>query len=94
MSYPHPAEPYRQTGVKLGDEQFALAPEWEGSGRLALVGMGVEPGLSDVGGIHARRRVRSRARRRSALDVGEDLLEHLGGVRHRLGLEAELLHDL
>src|SRR6201981_1534885 len=48
LSYPHPDEPYRRTGVKLGDEQFALAPEWERSGRLALVGMGVEPGLSDV----------------------------------------------
>src|SRR6266550_6850351 len=48
LSYPHPEDPYRQTGVKLGDEQFALAPEWERSGRLALVGMGVEPGLSDV----------------------------------------------
>ena len=48
LSYPHPDEPYRQTGVKLGDEQFALAPEWERSGKLALAGMGVEPGLSDV----------------------------------------------
>src|SRR6478752_3405477 len=48
LSYPHPDEPYRQTGVKLGDEQFALAPEWEQSGKLALAGMGVEPGLSDV----------------------------------------------
>jgi saccharopine dehydrogenase-like NADP-dependent oxidoreductase len=48
LSYPHPDEPYRQTGVKLGDEQFALEAEWERSGRLALVGMGVEPGLSDV----------------------------------------------
>ena len=48
LSYPHPEEPYRRTGVKLGDEQFALASEWERSGRLALVGMGVEPGLSDV----------------------------------------------
>src|SRR6266550_2091344 len=48
LSYPHPEDPYRQTGVKLGDEQFALAPEWERLGRLALVGMGVEPGLSDV----------------------------------------------
>src|ERR1700759_1760213 len=48
LSYPDPDEPYRRTGVKLGDEQFALAPEWERSGRLALVGMGVEPGLSDV----------------------------------------------
>src|SRR6476620_4652806 len=48
LSYPHPDEPYRQTGVKLGDEQFAKAAEWERAGRLALVGMGVEPGLSDV----------------------------------------------
>jgi len=48
LSQPHPVEPYRQTGVKLGDEQFALAGEWEKRGRLALAGMGVEPGLSDV----------------------------------------------
>ena len=48
LSAPHPTEPYAQPGVKLGDEQFALAAEWEASGRLALVGIGVEPGLSDV----------------------------------------------
>jgi saccharopine dehydrogenase (NAD+, L-lysine-forming) len=48
LSRPHPEEPYRRTGVKLGDEQFALAGDWENRGRLALVGMGVEPGLSDV----------------------------------------------
>jgi saccharopine dehydrogenase-like NADP-dependent oxidoreductase len=34
--------------VKLGDDQFAQAPDWETAGRLALVGIGVEPGLSDV----------------------------------------------
>ncbi len=48
LSLPHPTEPYSETGVKLGDEQFAAAPEWEGQGRLALVGIGVEPGLSDI----------------------------------------------
>lgn len=48
LSRPHPGEPYLRTGVKLGDEQFALAVEWEKRGKLALVGMGVEPGLSDV----------------------------------------------
>jgi saccharopine dehydrogenase (NAD+, L-lysine-forming) len=48
LSQPHPDEPYAKTGVKLGDEQFALAGEWEASGKLALVGIGVEPGLSDV----------------------------------------------
>jgi saccharopine dehydrogenase (NAD+, L-lysine-forming) len=48
LSKPHPETPYEKPGVKLGDEQFAVADEWERAGRLALVGMGVEPGLSDV----------------------------------------------
>jgi saccharopine dehydrogenase-like NADP-dependent oxidoreductase len=48
LSSPHPEDPYTKTGVKLGDEQFAVAGEWEGAGRLALVGVGVEPGPSDV----------------------------------------------
>jgi len=48
LSEPHPAHPLSETGVKLGDDQFAQAPDWDAAGRLALVGMGVEPGLSDV----------------------------------------------
>ena len=48
LSLPHPEQPHELTGVKLGDEQFAVAEQWEDEGRLALVGMGVEPGLSDV----------------------------------------------
>lgn len=48
LSRPHPSRPHELTGVKLGDEQFAVAGEWESAGRLALVGIGVEPGLSDV----------------------------------------------
>jgi len=48
LSLPHPEHPYEMTGVKLGDEQFAVAADWESAGRLALVGVGVEPGLSDV----------------------------------------------
>ena len=48
LSRPHPEAPYEKTGVKLGDEQFAVAGDWEAAGRLALVGIGVEPGLSDV----------------------------------------------
>jgi saccharopine dehydrogenase-like NADP-dependent oxidoreductase len=53
LSAPHPDAPYQQTGVKLGDEQFALAADWERAGKLALVGIGVEPGLSDVFARHA-----------------------------------------
>jgi saccharopine dehydrogenase-like NADP-dependent oxidoreductase len=48
LSKPHPERPYEESGVKLGDEQFALADEWQRRGLLALVGIGVEPGLSDV----------------------------------------------
>jgi len=48
LSQLHPEHPHSKSGVKLGDEQFAQAAKWEQAGRLALVGMGVEPGLSDI----------------------------------------------
>jgi saccharopine dehydrogenase (NAD+, L-lysine-forming) len=48
LSHPDAEAPYRRTGVKLGDDQFAMAADWEQSGKLALAGIGVEPGLSDV----------------------------------------------
>ncbi|MCX5602223.1 saccharopine dehydrogenase NADP-binding domain-containing protein [Streptomyces phaeochromogenes] len=48
LSRPHPTRPYQECGVKLGDAQFARSAEWEAADRLALVGMGVEPGMSDV----------------------------------------------
>lgn len=53
LSRPHARRPYEECGVKLGDAQFAQAAEWEKAGLLALVGMGVEPGLSDVFARHA-----------------------------------------
>ena len=60
LSRPHPEEPYSKTGLKLGDEQFALADDWERAGKLALVGIGVEPGLSDVLARYASDRLFSR----------------------------------
>ncbi|MFI1507644.1 saccharopine dehydrogenase C-terminal domain-containing protein [Streptomyces sp. NPDC020597] len=48
LSRPHPERPHEECGVKLGDAQFAEADDWAAAGALALVGMGVEPGLSDV----------------------------------------------
>lgn len=48
LSTPHPTEPYSRPGRKLGDLQFEQAERWEAAGRLALLGIGVEPGLSDV----------------------------------------------
>ncbi|HNA99870.1 MAG TPA: saccharopine dehydrogenase NADP-binding domain-containing protein, partial [Marmoricola sp.] len=48
LSSPHPSEPYARVGVKLGDKQFAQQEAWSQAGRLAVLGMGVEPGLADV----------------------------------------------
>ena len=48
LSLPHPTDPFSKPGVKLADEQLAKAGEWEAAGRLALIGMGMDPGLSDV----------------------------------------------
>ncbi|HUC56455.1 MAG TPA: saccharopine dehydrogenase C-terminal domain-containing protein, partial [Streptosporangiaceae bacterium] len=53
LSHPHQDAPNSRTGVKLGDEQFELEQAWQDRERLALVGMGVEPGLSDVFARHA-----------------------------------------
>lgn len=48
LSRPHPEYPYTECGVKLGDEQFAHDWNWIERDLYAVVGMGVEPGLSDV----------------------------------------------
>ena len=43
----------RPDGTKLGDEQFERDADWKAAGRLALVGMGMDPGLSDVFAAYA-----------------------------------------
>jgi saccharopine dehydrogenase (NAD+, L-lysine-forming) len=48
LSHPHPERPFELPGEKLGDVQLAQHEQWERAGLLALVGIGVEPGLSDV----------------------------------------------
>jgi saccharopine dehydrogenase (NAD+, L-lysine-forming) len=48
LSHPHPEHPYEQVGEMLGDKQFAVEQQWQDAGLLALVGIGVEPGLSDI----------------------------------------------
>jgi saccharopine dehydrogenase-like NADP-dependent oxidoreductase len=48
LSLPHPEVPYEQVGTILGEQQFAANDTFVDSGHLALVGCGVEPGLSDT----------------------------------------------
>ncbi len=55
LSRPHAERPYEIPGVKLGDEQFAMHDAWLAHGKLALVGMGMDPGLTDVFAARAAR---------------------------------------
>ena len=48
LSHPHPERPQELPGEMLGDLQLAQNEEWKQAGLLALVGIGVEPGLSDI----------------------------------------------
>lgn len=48
LSEAHETDPFHKTGIKLGDAQFAVSEQWEKAGKLALVGVGVEPGLSNI----------------------------------------------
>ncbi len=53
LSHPHPQHPHELPGTMLGDYQFDRHEAWEQAGLLALVGIGVEPGLSDIFARHA-----------------------------------------
>jgi len=48
LSEPHEKDPYNQTGIKLGDYQFERTDAWKKRGNLALLGLGVEPGMADI----------------------------------------------
>jgi saccharopine dehydrogenase-like NADP-dependent oxidoreductase len=48
LSQPHSQRPYELPGVLLGAAQFEQDEAWRDRGALAIVGMGVEPGLADV----------------------------------------------
>ncbi len=48
LSEPNLADPFHKVGIKLGDYQFERSKDWEEKGLLALLGIGVEPGMADV----------------------------------------------
>ena len=53
LSHPHPERPYELPGRCSASMQLAQHERWEQAGLLALVGIGVEPGLSDMFARHA-----------------------------------------
>ena len=48
LSIAHSTDPFNKVGVKLGDDQFAQHDEWLSKGNFALIGIGIEPGMSDI----------------------------------------------
>ena len=48
LSVAHPTDPFNKVGVMLGDDQFAQHDEWLAKGNFALIGIGIEPGMSDI----------------------------------------------
>jgi saccharopine dehydrogenase (NAD+, L-lysine forming) len=73
LSEPHPQRPHELPGRMLGDYQLARHERWEQEGLLALVGMGVEPGLSDVFARYAADELFSEIREAGVRD-GADLV--------------------
>ena len=53
LSERHPSDPFRQPGVLLAAHQFAQHERWLAAGRLAVLGIGMDPGLTDVFARHA-----------------------------------------
>ena len=73
LSAPHPQRPYELPGTMLGEHQLARNEQWEQAGLLALVGIGVEPGLSDVFAAYAAQELFSEVREVGVRD-GADLV--------------------
>ena len=57
LSVPDPTDPYHRPGKLLAADQFARHEEFKAAGRLALIGMGMDPGLTDVFARYAAQRL-------------------------------------
>jgi len=73
LSHPDPERPHEVPGEMLGDYQLALDASWRDAGLLALAGIGVEPGLSDIFARHAADELFSEIREVGVRD-GADLV--------------------
>ena len=48
LSEKHPTDPFNKCGTMLGDYQFNKHAKWKKKGLMALVGIGVTPGITNV----------------------------------------------
>ncbi len=75
LSEPHPTDPHNQLGVILGADQFEAHEDWVQHDLLALVALGVEPGLSDVFARYAADHLFSRIDEIGVRDGGNLVIE-------------------
>ena len=75
LSIAHPDRPYELPGRMLGEQQLAASDRWAERGLLALVGMGVEPGLSDVSARYAADHLFARVDEIGVRDGGDLVVE-------------------
>lgn len=97
LSRPHPHYPNTETGVKLGDEQFARDWNWAERKIYAMVGMGIEPGMSDVFARYASDHLFSRIDSITILDGSNITVEgHNFAPSFQFGqlLKSVLIHQL
>ena len=48
LSTPDADDPFGKVNIKMGDYQFAKSKDWKNTGKIAICGSGVEPGMADV----------------------------------------------
>jgi saccharopine dehydrogenase (NAD+, L-lysine forming) len=75
LSRPHPDKPFERPGLKLADEQFARAGDWEAADRLALLGMGMDPGLTDIFAAYAAKHLFDQVHEVHVRDGGDLAIE-------------------
>ena len=70
LSHAHKTDPFNQPGEKLGDWQYDKAKEFEAIGKLALIGTGAEPGISNIFARYAADHLFSEVDEISIIDGG------------------------
>lgn len=79
LSHVNPSDPYNQPGEKLGDWQFDRHQQFLDKGLLALVGMGAEPGISNIFARYAADELFSEVNEIRILDGGNLVVRNEDG---------------
>ncbi len=75
LSEPHPSTPFEEPGVLLGAYQFPQDRRWRDAGRLAILGLGMDPGLTDVFAAYAAKHLLDEVEELHVRDGGDLYIE-------------------